>query len=90
MAKILRVVGQTEPTAVRRKDGTEIQKSTIRLKELGGDYANEYSAAVFGNLSSVRFDQGEVVAAELSFSIHESNGGFFQDVTARDVVRIKN
>ncbi len=90
MTSILKVMGQSEPINVRRKDGTNVSKCIIRLKEVGGDFANEYVAAVLGNLATVKFATGELVAADLNFSSHESNGLFYQDVLVREIVRVSS
>lgn len=89
MAKILRVVGQTEPTAVTKKDGTQIQKCYIRLKELGNDFSDDYQATILGNGATVKYQEGEIVAASLRFQTHESNGTYFQDVMVQEIVKLK-
>ena len=89
MAKILRVVGQTEPTVVTKKDGTQIQKCYIRLKELGNDFSDDYQATILGNGATVKYQEGELVAADLSFSSHENQGVYYQDVLAREIVKLK-
>ena len=88
--KLLKVVAQTEPVYVpskKQSDG-QLAKSMIRLKELGGDYEDEYICAMFGNLALCKFDEGETVIASLRFQTHESNGSYFQDVVATDVVKV--
>ena len=89
MAKILRVVGQTEPTAVTKKDGSQIQKCYIRLKELGNDFSDDYQATILGNGAMVKYQEGEIVAASLRFQTHENQGVYYQDVLAREIVKIK-
>ena len=51
--KILKVVAQTEAVYVpsKKSDNGQLAKSMIRLKELGGDYEDEYICAMFGNLA---------------------------------------
>ena len=56
--KILKVVAQTEAVYVPSKKSDngqlangQLAKSMIRLKELGGDYEDEYICAMFGNLA---------------------------------------
>ncbi len=87
---IFKVVSQTEPSFVTTQKGEQLGKSYIRLKELGGDYADEFNCAVLGNLAQCRFQPGETVAATLRFRIFESNGNSYQDVSATDIVRINN
>ena len=75
MVKILRVVGQTEPIEVtsKKQEGQKIQKCIIRLKEIGDNYT-EYVAAVLGDGATVKYQEGELVAADLSFSSHVLSG----------------
>ena len=88
--KILRVVAQTEPVYVpsKKSENGQLAKSMIRLRELGGDYEDEYICAMFGNLALCKFAAGTTVAASLRFSTHESNGSYFQDVVANEVINI--
>ena len=81
--KILKVTGQGDPMMVpsKKQEGGQLAKCYIRLKELGGDYADEY-------LAQCRFAEGSVVAASLEFRTHESNGAYYQDVVARDIVEL--
>ena len=83
-------MGQTEPVYVPSKKlaNGEIAKCMIRLKELGGDYEDEYICAMFGNLAQCKFAVGKTVIASLRFQTHESNGSFFQDVIANDIQNI--
>ena len=85
--RILKVTGQSDPMMVpsKKQGGGQLAKCYIRLKELGGDYADEYLAVMFGNLAQCRFAEGSVVAASLEFRTHESNGAYYQDVIAKDV-----
>ncbi len=88
-ARILRVEGQTDPTTITKKDGTQMPKCYVRLKELGNEYADEYIAAVLGNGASVRYQKGELVSVSLRFQTHENNGAFYQDVVAQEIVKLK-
>jgi hypothetical protein len=88
---ICKVVAQSEPIKVpsKKQEGTQLDKCIIRLKELGGDYENEYVCAMFGNLALCKFKEGAIVVAALRFQTHESQGAFFQDVVAQDIVMVK-
>ena len=48
--RILKVTGQGDPMMVpsKKQEGGQLAKCYIRLKELGGDYADEYLAVMFG------------------------------------------
>ena len=50
---IAKVVAQTEAVYVpSRKAGSgHVAKSVIRLRELGGEYEDEYVCTLFGNLA---------------------------------------
>lgn len=90
VTKLLKVVAQTEPVYVpsRKAEGGQLAKSMIRLKELGGDYEDEYQCAVFGNLALVKFQPGEMVAASLRFQLHESGGQYYQDIVANEIRKL--
>ena len=89
--KICKVISQTEPVYVNSKtqENSQLAKCQIRLRELGGEYENEYLCAMFGNLALCKFDTGRTVVASLRFQTHESNGAYYQDVVATDVEYIK-
>ena len=84
---IAKVVAQTEAVYVpsRKADSGQVAKSVIRLKELGGEYEDEFVCAMFGNLALCKFVSGDLVAASLRFQSHEVNGVSYQDVVATDV-----
>ena len=90
VTKILKVVAQGDPINVpsKKTESGLTAKCMIRLKELGGNYEDEYICAMFGNLALCKFAEGNVVAATLRFQTHESNGLFYQDVVANDIVKI--
>ena len=84
---IAKVVAQTEAVYVpsRKADRGQVAKSVIKLKELGGEFEDEYVCTLFGNLALCKFVAGDLVAAALRFQTHESNGVSYQDVVATDV-----
>lgn len=90
IAKILKVVAQGNPINVpsKKTESGIVAKCMIRLKELGGDYENEYICAMFGNLALCRFAEDDMVVATLRFQTHEANGSFYQDVVANDVIKL--
>ena len=90
VTKILKVMAQTEPVYVpcKKTDSGQVAKSMIRLKELGGDYEDEYICAMFGNLALCKFAVGKTVIASLRFQTHESNGSYFQDVVANTIMSL--
>ena len=84
---IAKVVAQSESVYVpsRKADKGQVAKSVIRLKELGGEFEDEYVCTLFGNLALCKFVAGDLVAAALRFQSHEVNGQFYQDVVATEI-----
>lgn len=86
--KICKVVAQTETVMVqsKRSDTGQIAKSTLRLRELGGNYGDEYVCTLLGPVAEFQFTPGQMVAAGLRFQTHESGGVYYQDIIANDIV----
>ena len=85
--KQLKVVAQTKAVKVPSKnsDSGEIAKGTLRLRELGGDYTDEYVCTVWGAMAEAMFEPGQLVTCALRFSSYEaSNGQRYQEITASD------
>ena len=83
-------MAQGEPMYVQSKksENGQLAKCYIRLKELGGDYEDEYLCAMYGNLALCKFIPGKLVMAALRFQTHESNGMFYQDIVASEIANI--
>ena len=83
--KILKVIAQGEPMYVQSKksENGQLAKCYIRLKEMGGDYEDEYLCAMYGNLALCKFTPGKLVVAALRFQTHESNGAPPKEGSAR-------
>ncbi|MBR1596782.1 MAG: hypothetical protein IJ665_08865 [Phocaeicola sp.] len=90
VTKLLKVMAQSEPVYVpsKKNESGRLAKCMIRLKELGGDYEDEYVCAMFGNLAQCRFETGSTVVTALRFMAHETQGAYFQDVVATDIQNI--
>ncbi len=73
----------------KKQESGQLAKCYIRLKELGGDYEDEFVATMFGNLAQCRFAEHSLVAAGLRFQAHEVNGAWYQEVIANDIVNFK-
>ena len=86
--KICKVIAQTEPVYVQSKksENGQLAKCYIRLRELGGDYEDEYQCALLGNIALCKFAAGKTVVATLRFATHEANGAYYQDIVATDIV----
>ena len=89
--KICKVISQTEPVYVtsKKSENGQLAKCYIRLRELGGDYEDEFICAMFGNLALCKFAVGKTVIASLRFTTHEANGAYYQDIVATEIVEIK-
>ncbi len=88
MKKIFRVVAQTVPVSVTRKDGTQTQKCSLVVQELGGRYEPSYVATLLGNMASLKFYQNDIVYAVLRFESREYQGNYFMDCTCQDIVKV--
>ena len=87
--RICKVISQTEPVYITRKSGDgQLAKCYIRLRELGGDYEDEYLCALLGNIALNKYAVGKTVLASLRFTTHEANGSFYQDIVANEIVTI--
>ncbi len=88
--KICKVIAQSEPVYVqsRKNENGQLAKCYVRLRELGGDYEDEYQCTMLGNQALVKLTPGKTVAASLRFSTHESNGAWYQDIVANEIVQI--
>lgn len=89
--QIFKVVSQGTVNYVpsSKEENGQLAKCDIRLKMLGGSKFNdEFVATLFGNLALCRFQEGDVVAAVLRFSVHEVNGCLYQDVVCNDIVKL--
>ena len=83
-------MAQGEPIYVpsKKTESGQLAKCMIRLKELGGDYEDEYICAMFGNLALCKFAESDLVVATLRFQTHEANGSYYQDVVASEVIKL--
>ena len=92
MKKLMKVVSCGEMFTVRseKAEGGFLHKRNLVLEELGGKYENQYAVAALGNLALCVFNPGEIVYAILRFQTREYNGQVFQDITAVDILKIKN
>lgn len=89
MTGIFRVVSQSEPLAYQKQDGTQSQKSTITLQELGG-YKDEGKiiAQMWGKDAQCRYLSGALVAVNLRFCTHDYEGRSFQDIFVNDIRKL--
>lgn len=88
--KILKVMAQTEPVHVpsKKQENGQLAKCYIRLRELGGDYENEYYCVILGDQALHMFDVGCCVCAALRFQTHEYQGQVYQEIIVADIVEL--
>lgn len=91
MKQIFKVVSQGETITIpsQKTDSGQTYKSIIVLQDICGKYPDSYAATMLGNTAKHRFNEGDVVAAALRFSVHEHNGQVYQDVVVDDIVKFK-
>ena len=87
---IMKVVAQSDVLYIpsKKQEGGQLAKCLIRLRELGGQYEDEYLCVLFGNLATCQFAEGDLVVAALRFQTHEANGQYYQDIVANDIVKL--
>ena len=83
-----RIITQTPPTTVKRQDGTETQKCSLVMQELGGKYENAFVATLLGNMASLKFYPNDVVFACLRFTVREYNQQLYMDCMVQDIVKL--
>ena len=88
MKQIFRVVSQTQAVSVQRQDGTQTQKCSLVLQELGGKYENAFVATLLGNMASLKFFTNDVVFACLRFTAREYNQQLYMDCMVQDIVKL--
>ncbi len=88
MKNFFRVVSQTPTVSVQRQDGTQTQKCTLVVQELGGKYEDCFAATMLGNTASLKFYQNDLVLASLRFTTREYNSQMYMDCTVQDIMKI--
>ena len=86
---LLRVVSSGEMISVKseKSETGMLDKRTIVLQELGGDFESTYVVSALGNLASIEFHKGDLVFATLKFQSHEYNGQLYMDIVAKELVK---
>ena len=88
MKQVFKVVAQTEQQSITRQDGTQTQKCTIVLQEVGGRYENSFACVMLGNMASCKFFTNDYVFASIRFAHREYNGQYYMDATVQDIFKI--
>ena len=84
---IARVVSQTDTFDVNTKDGVK-PKCYIYLKEVNGDYADDFYCSMLGPMATCKYAEGDVVNVSLKMRTYESNGQHHQGIEVRDIVKL--
>lgn len=92
MTQIYKVVycGDLFSVKSEKSESGQLNKRIIVLQQLGGKYENRYCVSVLGNLAQCQWHENDLVAAALRFNTHEVNGQHFQDITAMEIITLKN
>lgn len=88
MKEIMKVVAQYEVQEIMKKDGTTMKKCMLLVRKIGNEYEDSFAVTLLGNLASCKFYPGELVYAALHFTTNEYNGNVYQEVTARDIIKL--
>jgi len=88
MTRIFRVLGQTEMMTLEKADATPLQKCSIELQEIGGQFEDKFLAVMLGTMATLRFEVGQLVVAKLRFNTHMYGDQRYQDITVNDIVRL--
>ncbi len=88
---ILRVkkCGQMTTVQSEKSENGVLNKRTLVLQELGGKFEDSYVVTALGNLATIEWSEGELVACALSFRTHEHNGQVYMDVIANEMNRLR-
>ena len=89
---ICKVISQSEKVYVtsKKSENGQLAKCYLRLRELGGDYEDEYQCALLGDIALKKYEVGKVIVASLRFTTHESNGAYYQDIVVTEIVELNN
>ena len=82
MKELFKVISQSEPTTIRKQDGSQINKSIIVLQEIGSPYEDTFAATLLG-----KYSKGDLVYCALRFNAREYNDSIYQDVVIKDIVK---
>jgi hypothetical protein len=88
--QIMRVtkVGDLETYTSNKAEVGTIEKRNVVLQGVGGKYEDSYAVALFGLSARQPLAVGDIVAAKLSYLTHDYQNQTYQDVIAREVVKL--
>lgn len=84
---IARVVSQTDTFDVNTKDGLK-PKCYIHLKEVNGEYADNFYCSMLGPMATIKFAKDDIVHVSLRIYTYEIDGQRRQSIEVRDIVKI--
>lgn len=91
MKKLFRVVAQTPTVQVPSQEGgQETSVCNVVLQELGGKFENSYVVSLYGNTAMCKYMSGSLVYGALHFRAKESNGQWYQNIVAKELLPINN
>lgn len=88
--QILRVtkLGGLETYTSNKAEVGTIEKRNVVMQGVGGKYEDSYAVALFGLAARQPLAVGDIVAAKLNFLTHEYQNQIYQDISAREVVKL--
>ena len=85
---ICKVVSQSPKESITTQKGDKMSKCNIRLKCVGGSFADEFWCSILGPQADLEFLSGEIVAVALRHSVSGNNGNIFNDVTVSGIEKL--
>lgn len=88
--QIMRVtkVGDLETYTSNKAEIGTVEKRNVVMQGVGGKYEDSYVVALFGLSARQPLAVGDIVAAKLCFLTHEYQNQIYQDISAREIVKL--
>lgn len=88
--QIMRVtkLGNLETYTSNKAEVGTVEKRNVVLQSIGGKYEDAFVVALFGLAARQPLAVGDIVAAKLSYLTHDYQNQTYQDVIAREVVKL--
>lgn len=87
MTHIVELVSQGETRTFNDHQGKPFNMREVVVRTLE-EYPQTFVAATFGKLAGCTFAPGDLLIADLGFTVREYDGRKYQDVTARHLRKI--
>lgn len=81
-------LGNLETYTSNKAEVGTVEKRNVVLQSIGGKYEDAFVVALFGLAARQPLAVGDIVAAKLSYLTHDYQNQTYQDVIAREVVKL--